>query len=103
MELPKIYNSKKAEIIKACRKRENLDKTQKELFARLKIWRKETAMRIGVPPYIIATNNNLAEIVLRKVTTTARLLDIKGIGTKKVANYGNQIIEITSKFYKNGK
>lgn len=90
------------DVVKFDKLEDNLDKVQKELFERLRIWRKNAAMQAGIPPYIIATNKQFAEIILRKITTKARLNDISGFGTKKVANYGNQIIEITSKFYKNG-
>lgn len=82
---------------------ESLDKTQNELMARLKIWRKEKASSAGIPPYIIATNKQLADIVLKKVTTKVRLADIKGFGTKKTANYGTEITQMVTKFYKNDK
>ena len=91
------------EVVHFDKLEDNLDKTQKELFSRLKIWRINTARQAGIPPYIIANNNQLAEIVLRKITTKTRLADIKGIGTKKVATYGKAIIDITTKFYKNDK
>lgn len=80
-----------------------LNDTEKELLARLKIWRKNKAQQFGLPVYLVATNNQLSDIILRKITTKARLSDIKGYGKIKVEKYGKDIIEITTKFFKDGK
>ncbi len=59
------------------------------LFAKLRTLRKEIAEREGIPPYVVFTNEQLADIVRGRISTKAALLELKGVGTKRVDKYGD--------------
>lgn len=63
-------------------------------FARLRDWRKEIAGQEAVPVYTIFTNEQLAEIVRRRITTKTGLKEIDGIGEARVSKYGSDVIKI---------
>ena len=52
-------------VLKKDLKAHDLDERQKLLFERLREWRKTVAHEDGIPVYLIATNQHLAEIVRR--------------------------------------
>jgi superfamily II DNA helicase RecQ len=58
------------------------------LYADLRAWRKATAEREGVPVYAVFTDDQLAEIVRRRVTTLAALGKIEGVGPARLERYG---------------
>jgi len=68
-------------------------------YERLREWRKLTAEKEGVPPFVIAKNSHLAEIVNKEIKTLEALKQINGFGRKKVEKYGQDIIEIIKAFY----
>jgi superfamily II DNA helicase RecQ len=75
-----------------------LSDAEKVLFDKLKAWRKATAEKHGFPPYIIATNNELTEIIEKNCQTLACLKTVKGFGKKKIESYGQLIIEQIKSF-----
>lgn len=80
-----------------------LNKGQRLLYMRLKEWRKTKAEEKGFPVFLVATNKQLEQMVLKKCTTKSALENIKGYGKKKVLMYGDDIIQIIQKFYEYGK
>jgi superfamily II DNA helicase RecQ len=62
-------------------------------FADLRVWRKATAEREGVPVYAVFSNEQLAEIVRLRVDTAAALATIEGIGPARVERYGAEVLE----------
>ncbi len=62
------------------------------LFNALRDWRSEKAKAEGVPPYLVFTNAQLAEVVTRPATSLAALGEIRGIGTAKVQRYGAELL-----------
>lgn len=50
-----------------------------------------------MPAYCIFNNAQLNDIVSKKPSTKEELSKISGFGEKKVASYGESIIEIVSK------
>jgi len=69
-------------------------------YERLRDWRKETAEREGIPPYVIARNSHLSEIVKREIKTFEALKQINGFGGKKTEKYGKSITDIVNAFFK---
>lgn len=61
-------------------------------YADLRTWRKETAEAEGVPVYTVFTNEQLAEIVRRRVDTLAALGGIEGIGPARLERYGSAVL-----------
>jgi superfamily II DNA helicase RecQ len=64
------------------------------VFARLRALRKERADAEGVPAYALFTNEQLAEMVQRRVTSTVALREIPGVGEARVEKYGAAFLQI---------
>jgi superfamily II DNA helicase RecQ len=64
------------------------------VFARLRALRKERADAEGVPPYAVFTNEQLAEMVQRRVASAAALREIAGIGEARIEKYGAAFLDI---------
>lgn len=62
------------------------------LYAELRSWRKAAAEHDGVPVYAVFTNEQLAEIVRRRVDTLAALGEIEGIGPARLERYGADVL-----------
>lgn len=65
------------------------------LFNLLRDWRSERSKKEGVPPYVLFTNVQLAQIVKSRPQSFADLLKIDGIGRAKADKYGQDILKIT--------
>ncbi len=72
-------------------------KADSSLAEELKLWRKNTAYKLGMPPYVIITDLTLNLIAIEKPKDTRALLKIKGISEKKAEKYGRDIISIIKK------
>ena len=68
--------------------REVLNEADFTVYARLRSLRKEIAEREGVPLYNLFTNEQMAEMVTRRVDSAAALREISGIGEARVEKYG---------------
>lgn len=76
---------------------ENLPSSiDQDLLAQLKNWRRDRARADGVPAYVIAHDITLTEITLRTPTSNAELIRVKGMGTARVARYGDAILTIVA-------
>ncbi len=64
------------------------------VFARLRALRKERADAEGVPAYALFTNEQLAEMVQRRVVSNSALREIQGIGDARVEKYGEAFLQI---------
>ena len=65
-----------------------------EVFSRLRAWRKGVAEKEGVPVYTVLTNEQLAQIIQKKVTTQAALKEIEGVGDARVEKYGAALMQL---------
>src|SRR5262245_55187018 len=74
--------------------RELLPEADFALFAKLRTLRKQLADQEGVPAYALFTNEQLAEIVRRRVSSLAGLADIDGVGSARVDKYGAVFLRI---------
>jgi DNA helicase-2/ATP-dependent DNA helicase PcrA len=71
-----------------------LSPADEPLLERLIEWRRQRARSDGVPAYVVADNKTLAAIAVRRPSDAAGLLAVPGIGQRKVAGYGDEILEI---------
>jgi len=71
-----------------------LSKSEQAIFNTLRSWRVETARAHGVPSYVVFQDATLREIAKVKPTSLDRLRGVTGVGEKKLASYGNDIIAI---------
>ena len=67
---------------------------QENSYNALRTWRNERASRDGVPPYLIAHNDSLMQMATMSIKTHEDLLQIKGLGEKRVQKYGDEILRI---------
>lgn len=92
VEYDVIQNTTKEEKVE-------LDDIETQCFNKLKAWRNEQSEKEGVPAYVLARNSQLIEMVKQAMTTKEVLKQIKGFGDKKIANYGDDIIQILKAFF----
>jgi len=78
------------------------DPQQLLLLDRLKDWRREKADELGYPPFVIATNRQLAEIVLVPVLKKGDFDQVGKFGKKRIARYGSDIIQLIQTFLNHG-
>ena len=64
------------------------------VFARLRALRKDRAEAEGVPAYAVFTNEQLAEMVQRRVTSAAALREIPGVGAARAEKYGPAFLHV---------
>ena len=64
------------------------------LFEALRTWRTAQARARSVPPYIVFPDFTLRAIAAQKPTTLDELSSISGVGTVKLATYGESVLEV---------
>jgi superfamily II DNA helicase RecQ len=84
-------------------KQSGLNPKQQILYQKLYEWRKQKAMEMKVPVFIISTNKNLNDIAMQMPQTLQALKLIHGFGAKKVNSHGKEIIEIVKPFAEDDK
>jgi ATP-dependent DNA helicase RecQ len=58
------------------------------VFHRLRALRRALADKAGIPPYVICHDSALVEMAAARPATPEALLEIKGMGEKRVQKYG---------------
>lgn len=66
----------------------------RELFNKLRVWRKEKANSLRIKPYIIFSDSTLIELANRLPRNKEELLNIRGMGAKKLESYGEELLKI---------
>jgi ATP-dependent DNA helicase RecQ len=62
------------------------------LFEALRVWRRQKADERGVPPFIVFGDATLRDLARRRPSSRDALLSIHGIGEKKCAEYGHDLL-----------
>ena len=75
-----------------------LFRSDKELFERLKLLRKNIALRQSVPAYVVFSDAVLREISAVKPKNERELLSINGIGDSKLKRYGSIFLAEIKKY-----
>ena len=71
-----------------------LSAADEPLLEKLIEWRRNRSRADGVPAYVVADNKTLAAIAVRRPSDGVALLGVPGIGQRKVATYGEEILDI---------
>jgi superfamily II DNA helicase RecQ len=74
--------------------REVLKPEEFEVFSRLREWRKAVAEKEGVPVYVVLSNEQLAQMVQKKVSSKTTLKEIEGVGDARVEKYGEALLQL---------
>ncbi|GGX98844.1 DNA helicase RecQ [Massilia dura] len=72
----------------------DLDSTEQGIFERLRTWRMGAAREHNVPAYVIFVDATLREIAKAKPTSLDQLRGVSGVGEKKLASYGDDIVRL---------
>ncbi|HEY6579523.1 MAG TPA: ATP-dependent DNA helicase RecQ [Rubrobacter sp.] len=64
------------------------------LFERLRCWRSDQAKKQQVPAYVVLHNSHLEEISARKPSTVHELGALKGVGLRRAARYGDELLAL---------
>jgi ATP-dependent DNA helicase RecQ len=68
----------------------------RDLFERLRKWRRRVADARGKPAWTIFDDKSLRAIAREKPTSPAALLRVKGIGEKRLADFGAAILDLVA-------
>jgi ATP-dependent DNA helicase RecQ len=68
----------------------------RDLFERLRVWRRQIALSRNKPAWTIFDDKSLRSIASQKPQTPADLLQCKGIGEKRLADFGAAILNIVN-------
>ncbi|MDA0746930.1 MAG: HRDC domain-containing protein [bacterium] len=74
--------------------RQMLEEQDWPLFNALRDWRNGQAKEEGIPPYVICTNRQLAEIAHKRPQSLNKLATVEGLGKAKLERYGAAILEL---------
>jgi superfamily II DNA helicase RecQ len=74
--------------------RVDLDGEAQAIFDEIRRWRAQACKREGLPPYLICTNRQMAEIARSRPSTAAGLLSIHGLGEAKVKRWGEEVLAV---------
>lgn len=80
--------------------RKTLEEADWPLFNTLRDWRNGQAKEEGIPPYVICTNQQLAEIAHRRPPTLNKLAAIERLGKAKLERYGKAMLDIVAEYPK---
>ena len=69
------------------------DGVDRDLFDMLRQLRREEATQRAVPAYIVFSDATLREMARLRPTTLEQLLEIRGVGQKKLADFGQQFVD----------
>lgn len=69
-----------------------------ELFALLKRLRREEARRLGVPPYVIFSEQTLEEMTIHYPTQVEHLQNLTGVSLPKAKRYGKPFVEMIERY-----
>lgn len=71
-----------------------LDPATEKLVASLRAYRYETSKQIERPAFHVFTNQTMMKIAKQKPTTLDELLEINGIGPRKLEEFGEGILDV---------
>jgi superfamily II DNA helicase RecQ len=62
------------------------------IYCRLKEWRLALSTKQVVAPYLVFTNEQLAQAIEMRATSREDLAKIAGVGDSRIENYGDQLL-----------
>ncbi|MEX0876467.1 MAG: ATP-dependent DNA helicase RecQ [Phycisphaerales bacterium] len=82
--------------------RRPMNEDEKALFESLRALRRSIAEERGVPPYVVFNDSTLREMALAKPGNRHQLLGIRGIGQKKLDEFGRVFLDAIEKHLARG-
>ena len=69
-----------------------------DLFEKLRLVRRELAIKTKLPPYMIFSDATLIEMAQKKPISLDDMSHIKGVGEFKLNKYGSEFLNVIKKF-----
>ncbi len=66
------------------------------IHSRLRSWRWQKALELSVPSFFILSNRHLAAVAVAMPTSLDMLAQCPGIGSKKLAQFGPELVDLIS-------
>ncbi|MEQ1516416.1 MAG: HRDC domain-containing protein [Usitatibacteraceae bacterium] len=82
--------------------REVLNEDDFAVYAKLRALRKALAEKEGVPAYAVFTNEQMAEMVLRRAVSVSTLREIPGVGESRVEKYAEAFLAMLRESFVDG-
>ncbi len=105
MAVEYLYDSVRSETASSGKRKvdykEVLSSEDFMLFSKLREWRKNTADQEGIAVYLILTNEQMAKIAEKRITTEAALREAAGVSDVRAKKYGEAVIKIVAGFLEN--
>ncbi|MBB1270248.1 DNA helicase RecQ [Shewanella sp. SR44-3] len=70
----------------------------RQLFARLKLLRREIAEKNDIPPYLVFNDASLAEMSAMLPTSPGEMLAVNGVGERKLSRFGGEFLDEISHY-----
>ena len=88
-----LQPSKSSRAQSASSDSESWEGVDRELFDSLRQLRRELAAEHGVPAYIVFSDATLRDMARQQPTIAEKMLEVRGVGQQKLADYGQQFLE----------
>ncbi|PWH07206.1 DNA helicase RecQ [Brachybacterium endophyticum] len=72
----------------------SLEPAQQEVFEKLRGWRSSIAKEKQIAPYMVFSDATLVGIIEQRPTSVEQLGGVSGVGAKKLAEYGEDVLEV---------
>ncbi len=69
------------------------ERVRDDLFERLRQLRRELARKEGIPPYVVFSDKTLEEMAAKRPLLDADMMEVSGVGEKKLKRYGNLFMD----------
>jgi superfamily II DNA helicase RecQ len=94
-DLDRLLDSRdKSPSRKPAKDSETEPEVDEALFQALRTWRLERARAQSIPAFAVFHDSHLRAIAARKPTTVEDLAKLKGVGSRKLARYGAEVVEL---------
>ncbi|NPC96649.1 RecQ family ATP-dependent DNA helicase [Nocardioides sp. zg-DK7169] len=75
----------------------DLDAPARDRYDALHAWRAEQAAGLGLQPFFVLSDRTLVAVAARNPADAAQLLDVAGIGPKKLERWGAPVLEVLAR------
>jgi ATP-dependent DNA helicase RecQ len=95
---PRLLKPSPTKSRKSRVERASWEGVDRELFERLRGLRREIAEERGLAPFIVFSDATLRDLARLRPSSADKLLEVHGIGQKKAAEYGDQVLAAISEY-----
>lgn len=93
-----VHTEESFKVKKPAVRRTSIAEVNSDLFAELKLLRRDIALREGIPPYVVFHDTTLHEMVERTPLTEQEMMEISGMSENKWRKYGQAFLQSITLF-----